>query len=84
SARQIGIDTAKGEFFCTVDSDDYIDIDYVKEMYLRITKENSDICVCGIRVYSNEMSKMHGFQPNIISPFQVTLNDIEHNYRGLL
>jgi len=45
-ARQYGIDLIKGKYFCTIDSDDTIDINYIEKLYFNIKKEKSDICIC--------------------------------------
>ncbi|WP_336866207.1 glycosyltransferase family 2 protein [Peribacillus frigoritolerans] len=84
SARQAGINKAKGEFFCTVDSDDYIEKDFVEKMYTQISKEESDICVCATRQYSKNSSKIYGFTQDVKSPVDITLEDIETIYNILL
>lgn len=45
NARNVGIDNARGELICFVDSDDYVDIDFVKIMSDKII--NNDIAICG-------------------------------------
>jgi glycosyltransferase involved in cell wall biosynthesis len=84
SARQKGIENAKGEFFCTVDSDDYIEENFVEKMLKKIINEESDICVCATREYTKNESKVRGFSPNIESPEKITLNKIEKSYKTLL
>lgn len=48
-ARNIGIDTSKGEFITFIDSDDYIDKNYIEELYKLCIKNNSDIAICGVK-----------------------------------
>ena len=48
SARNIGIDEAKGEFICFVDSDDSIRKDYLEILYNCITETNAEIAICDI------------------------------------
>ena len=56
-ARNTGIKKAKGEYVCFVDSDDYIEDDYLYLLYTTITKHNADICTSDIK-YSNYNKKV--------------------------
>ena len=49
-ARNTGIKKAKGEYMCFVDSDDYIEDDYLYLLYTTITKHNADICTSDINI----------------------------------
>lgn len=46
SARNKGIDIAKGEFISFIDSDDYVKIDMLEKMYNKAYDENADLVVC--------------------------------------
>lgn len=48
-ARNAGIEAAKGQYFCFIDSDDYIDPEMLEVLYHLITDNEADISVCGIR-----------------------------------
>lgn len=62
-ARLKGAEFAHGEYICFVDADDYIDCNYIKDMYENAIINDSDIVVCGFcredkdsgRIYSKEM-----------------------------
>lgn len=84
SARQAGIDKAQGYYFCTVDSDDYIEREFVEKMYAQISKEKSDMCVCATREYSASTSRIRGFNQCDNYSIQVTAEDIERNYNTLI
>lgn len=50
SARNAGIDVAAGEYVCFVDSDDYIERNYLEAMYAAVKKENVDMVISGYKL----------------------------------
>ena len=46
-ARNIGIRKSKGEFIAFIDADDECEPKYIESLYKAITKDNSDISICG-------------------------------------
>ena len=65
-SRNFGIENANGEFFTFVDSDDYIDENFVKKMHQKAKEDKLDIVVCNyINVYTNgkqEEIKLNSFE----------------------
>lgn len=58
STRNNGINIAVGEYICFVDSDDYIQKDFIENLYNAAIKYNADIAVGGIeKIYPNNKSK---------------------------
>ena len=49
-ARNVGIERAKGKYITFIDSDDYIDDNYVEAMISSIKENDSDICIASHRV----------------------------------
>lgn len=58
SARNFGIDYAKGEYIGFVDSDDILEIDAIEKMYLSAKKFDSDLVVCGMIRINEETGKI--------------------------
>ena len=42
SARNLGLDNANGEWIAFIDPDDYVDVDYLYELYSSVEKYNAD------------------------------------------
>ena len=45
--RNKGIQLAKGEWICYVDSDDWLDSDYLQTLYGNALALKADVCICG-------------------------------------
>ncbi|WP_197246706.1 glycosyltransferase family 2 protein [Cytobacillus firmus] len=47
SARNTGLDSSNGDFIAFIDSDDWVERDFLEIMISEIEEYNADICMCG-------------------------------------
>lgn len=71
SARNYGMKKAKGKYICFIDSDDYIESNYVEELYTSLIDNNVNISICNIdTIYPNGKHIIHTMSPKIIEMFE--------------
>lgn len=56
-ARNVAIDICKGKYITFIDSDDYVEKDYVEYLYTLLITNNSDISICEYK-YVSESGKI--------------------------
>ncbi|MFI3325886.1 MAG: glycosyltransferase family 2 protein [Clostridia bacterium] len=49
-ARNVGIDIATGKYFIFVDSDDFLELNMIELLYMRMQKDNSDMVACNYNI----------------------------------
>lgn len=72
-ARNTGIDACKGNYITFVDSDDYIENDYVETLYYLLKKYNTEIAICDCRIIKDNKKKKE--KNNKISEYCITSKD---------
>src|SRR5690554_1320463 len=48
SARNLGLDNARGDYIAFIDSDDWVEPRYLQAMHEKITEEDADVCTCDV------------------------------------
>ena len=69
AARNTGIDNSKGQYLAFVDSDDYVEPDYIEKLYKSIRENGSDIAVCGYKKEEMETDSVTFDESSVISPY---------------
>ena len=84
SARNTGLDVAKGEYIGFVDSDDYIERDMYEILYNLIVNNNVKISCCNKFIFSKDKNKFIESKsfPNKagVLSFEEILNDSKHDF----
>lgn len=67
SARNVGLDCAKGSFVCFVDSDDTIELTMLEDLHQSIVETNSQLAVCCVRcVFENRIQENCPFDQDFV------------------
>ena len=66
-ARNKALDLVKGEYICFIDSDDWVDVDFLEELYKAITSTNSEIVMSNFFFSTDKGQKIgYKFSSNVI------------------
>lgn len=77
-AKNLGLDYARGDFICFIDSDDYVESEYLEVLLRTIQNTNTDISCCGYVSFSSNPIK-HNIKP-IIKIFKEERMKVLFNY----
>lgn len=81
SARQCGLDRAKGQYVIHVDPDDWVDSDMLEELYKAAVSNNADMLICDFYEDCNGISKYVSQQPSSLDHNRV-LYDVVYKLHG--
>ena len=59
SARNLGIERSGGAYITFIDSDDWVEFDYLEVLYSAIIQETADISVSTYRMYEMSTNEWH-------------------------
>ena len=81
SARNYGINIARGKYISFVDSDDFVESDFLESLYYGLTNSGKSISACGVfRYYSKNIIK-----PYTIEKISLTINKEDaHKYAYII
>ena len=94
SARNLGIEHSKGEYITFIDSDDWVDSDYLEALYTTLLEEGADITVSTYKQFNinDNCFYLHAFQrgyekkiftgPELIDNLQL-LSSFDHSYSSV-
>lgn len=67
TARNLGIEKAKGSYFIFVDSDDYVTATHIEELYEALKKYDVKVSMCRFTKEATELSSKISLQTNLLS-----------------
>ena len=91
SARNLGIERSKGQYITFIDSDDWVDSDYLEVLYNALIDENADIAISTYKQFNMDDNcyYVHSYQrgydkkiftgPELIDNLQL-LSSFDHSY----
>lgn len=64
AARNAGIQDSNSDYICFVDSDDYIDKEFLEMFHLEVVNSKPDLIICGVTVLSQKKTENKVFYEN--------------------
>lgn len=73
-ARLDGIKISSGEYIAIVDSDDYVEMNYLENLYNTAKNKNADIVICGFSRIDNETGHVFSREMNSFEGHDIYIN----------
>lgn len=80
SARNVGIKKANGKYISFVDSDDYLDVNFIEKLYATIVAKDADIVVCDIHSFDSQTLQIFPHTRDLEESFV----DINHIFETMM
>lgn len=82
SARNYGLNKANGDFIAFIDSDDYVEDNYLEYLYNLLVKNNADVSSCGYDTIlkNNLCVPCDGFEKEVFNINSANLKKIHYPY----
>ena len=81
SARQMGIDNAKGEYTIHVDPDDWVEPEMLKDLYSNAIEEDADMVICDYFSNTGKKQKYVQQKPSDLN-HEIVLRDLFQHLHG--
>lgn len=75
SARNTGLDNASGEFVCFIDSDDFIELNYLETLLGSLLSNNADVAQCGMSRVQEDGKVSSMYDDRIINKTYTDISD---------
>ena len=76
AARNAGIKHSHGDFLAFIDSDDYVDQNFIAKLYESIDKKSPSISVCGFqKIKNHQIKQVVSINPSIL-PAKIALDNL--------
>ena len=73
SARNCGINHAKGEYIIFPDPDDWVEPDYLEHLIALLEEENADLSICGFYRFNQKEEKVFDLPPKTVLDMKTAL-----------
>ena len=84
TVRNLGIDRAKGDYLCFVDSDDYIDPDMLEFMYQKAVEHSADIVQCGYIMENDGVASYISVPDGVLCGDEINSRIVEIKSKNLI
>ena len=71
SARNYGLKHANGKYIAFVDSDDFVEPEFLRKMYNKITSDDSDVVICDYYALSDNEKRIISCHPRLSNDIKI-------------